>query len=166
MNSINHFCGYHNFCPPHLPSKIWKNRNDNIALNCLRGLITELSSIIINFKRYHTTNYNENFHSIKARLATKNNYQGIWGVGRVLSAILQYNDPNHWIFKLLDFFHISKLPFDILMMLLRIFRQRDAKIQYDHNDHYIQNNQKMKKKKRIEYLQEINTKNELAHPYK
>lgn len=166
QNAINHFRGNHLYCPSHKNSKVWGHRNDKVAVECLRGLITELSSIIINFKRYHTTNYNENFHSIKARLALKNDYQGIWAIGRILAAILQYNNPNYWIFQLMDYFHISALPFNILKMIYNYFNQRNKKIQNDHTDNYIINNQKAKKKRRDEFQKEQNTKNVYAHPYK
>ena len=66
----------------------------------------------------------------------------------------------------MDYFHISALPFNILKMIYNYFNQRNKKIQNDHTDNYIINNQKAKKKRRDEFQKEQNTKNVYAHPYK
>ena len=73
-NVINLFTGKHDNCPPHSASKPWLHRNDLSIIVSLTSLVYNLSSVIKNFELYHTTNYNENFYSIKTRLLLKNNY--------------------------------------------------------------------------------------------
>ena len=165
-NAINHFTGNHENCPPHSVSKLWIHRNDQSAVDCLKGLVNELTSVIKEFERGHTTNYNENFHSIKARLLLKNNFQGYWALGRILVSILQYNNPDNWIFKLFDYFHLAALPVSIAIKLSQIFKQRAAKRARDQSPEF----QKKKEKQKADYKKQLSKENSskdpLAHPYR
>lgn len=118
-----------------------------------------------NFERYHTTNFNENFHSIKARLLLKNNYQGYWAIGRMLASILQYNYPDLWIFKLFDYFHIAALPTSIAIKLFQIFKQRASKRKIDHTSAFQKKQKLLKAKYKKQLSRERATRNTLAHPY-
>jgi len=165
-NVINHFTGNHDNCPPHSTSKPWIHSNDISAIASLTGLVYNLSSIIKNFERYHTTNYNENLHSIKARLLLKNNYQGYWTIARILASILQYNNPDLWIFKLFKYFHLAALPAAITVKLHQIFRQHAAKRSLDHSSEF----QEKERKKKAEYKKQLSEENSsnniLVHPYR
>lgn len=164
-NVVNHFTGNHKNCPPHSIENPWIHSTDQSAIDSLKGLVNDLSSIIKNFERYHTTNFNENFHSIKAHLLIKNNYQGLWAIGRILAAILQYNNPDLWIFKLLDYFHLVALPLSVMNQLYQIFKQRADKRNLDHSPKYQKAQSQYKSRQRKQFSIENSSHNTLAHLY-
>lgn len=98
-------------------------------------------------------------------MALKNDYQGMWGLGRILASILQYNNPNLWIFKLFDYLHIAALPVTILAKLLRIFNQRFYKQKIDHTPEYQNKARTIKAAQRKQFMAEAANKSELAHPF-
>lgn len=165
-NAINHFTGNHVNCPPHSIEKLWKHRDDQSALESLKGLINDLKPIIQNFERYHTTNYNENFHSIKAHLLLKNNYQGYLAVGRIFASILQYNYPDFWVFKLFDYLHLASLPVSASVKLLQMFKQRSAQRSLHQSPEYKKKARLFKLKQKNQLFREITSKNILAHQFK
>ena len=165
-NVVNHFTGNHVNCPPHPISKLWAHSSDQSAVNSLKGLVNDLTSTIKNFERYHTTNYNENFHSIKARLLLKNNFQGYWAIGRILVSILQYNNPDHWIVKLFNYFHLAALPASIAIKLFQIFKQRAAKRSLDKSPEFQKKEGKLKAEYKKQLSKEYASKDPLVHQYR
>ncbi len=165
-NVINLFTGNYDNCPPYSASKPWLHRNDLSIIASLTGLVYNLSSIIKNFERYHTTNYNKNLHSIKARLLLKNNYQGYWTIARILASILQYNNPDLWIFKLFKYFHLAALSATITMKLYQIFKQSAAKRSLDHSSEFQEKERKMKAEYKKQLSEENSSNNILAHQYR
>ena len=165
-NSINHFRGNHEYCPPHVEEKSWSNKDDESAIHSLLGVISDIIPIILNFESYHTTNFNENFHSIKARLLLKTMNHDYWAMGRMFTTILQYNDPDFWIFQLFDYFHLAALPAATLKKVLQIFKQRQAKRLIDQSQKYQKRLNRFKAFKRIQLRRELTSRNPFAHPYR
>ena len=108
----------------------------------------------------------ENFYSIKAHLLLKNNYQGYCGIGRMLAAILQYNDPDLWIFKLFDYFHLAPLPESITIKLSQIFKQWVTRRALDQSPEFQKKQEKQKAEYKKQLSKENSSKDPLAHPYR
>lgn len=84
MNGYQHYLGNHTNCPKHLKLPyVWKHRNDPASKKSLLGLLKESSSIIADYIPGVSTSLNENFHSIKARMAPRffhwgQSWEGEW----------------------------------------------------------------------------------------
>ena len=157
-------------------TKAWEEMPDNAIVsmdgswdhrwNGKTMILDLIYDIIKNFECYHTTNFNENFHSIKAHLLPKNNFQGYWAIGRILAAILQYNYPDFWIFKLFDYFHLAAFPISILKKILQIFKQNQDKRNINNTLKYKKKLRLLKAVRRRQISKDMSSLNTLAHPYK
>lgn len=110
QNSYLHFIGIHNRCPPHKPIEPWKNSKNQASRQALYELILDCMNIIRDYSPTRTTNYCECFHSVRSRLATKGINWGSGWLGRLSTSILQFNDPDGWLWKALITTNAPALP--------------------------------------------------------
>ena len=78
----------------------WKHSNDQECRELILDVINYCKDLSNRFTRYHTSNYNEAFHALKAKFVPKNFNLGNTGRIRLLAAILEYNDPDTWLQEL------------------------------------------------------------------
>ena len=95
-NTLNHFLGNHQNCMQHGTVKPWKNAKNPIAIQALQEVIQFWLPTVSEFIRGETTNYNEAFHSIKARYFNKNYNYGETSIARICASICQYNEGYKW----------------------------------------------------------------------
>ena len=110
LNIIQHFSGNHVNCThdPIIGEKC-KIIKDSKTLQIFEKLIKETAKEFGDFDPTLTSNYNENFHSIKARHLTKIIHLGYSWKGRIATAILQYNENYNWIAKAYNALHLQPL---------------------------------------------------------
>ena len=76
---------------------VWKYANNPECQQLLRDVITYCQDISNRFTRGNTTNYNEAFHSLKAKFLNKNFNNGNTRKSRLFASILEYNNRIQWI---------------------------------------------------------------------
>lgn len=86
----------------------------------LTNLVFEVQKIIENSSPGCTTNYCDNFHSIKSRLCPRNINFGKGWLGRIYCCILQFKFPDFWIIKTLALLNCGTLPQAIMVYFMRI----------------------------------------------
>ena len=163
-NVVNHFTGDHSHCIHDKMTKSYKILQQPKAVAALKEVVAEWSVIVENFIRGQTTNYNENYHSIKAQLLNKNFYYGKSSVARLCASILQYNEGFTWIENVIKRINHSILPVDSLVGLLTFLKKRD----FERERNRIRRNknpekEKLKKEKARKEKQLEITNNPLAH---
>lgn len=127
INSYYHFIGNHTNCPEHSTVKPWKHANDPKKRAVLKELIDKTSNILTDCKPGATTNYNENFHSIKAEFVSKAYNLGNTFVGRYACAILQYNLSYNWIPRMLTRLGFQyTIPGSVFYHILSFFTKKIA----------------------------------------
>lgn len=166
MTSYYHFLGNHSKCQIHGPAYEWKHRNDTRKCQILYNLIKETSKILTDSTPGETTNYNENFHSIKARYVPKAYNLGDSFLGRYCCAILQYNHPNLWIIDVLE--HLKFWPKTTTHLITQITTYLTRKAHKLYKQKIIKQSISYKKKKKMKKAQilkeEANVSdNELKH---
>ncbi|OHT06582.1 hypothetical protein TRFO_25320 [Tritrichomonas foetus] len=126
LNAFNHFTLDPKVANIHPNGKKWAHSNNITARTCLWNLLVETSDIIRTHHRCITTNKNENFHSIKARLLPKLYNWGSGWIGRICSAILQNNLPGIWMIYALSALNIP-LPaiHTFLAYLHRVIQRKE-----------------------------------------
>ena len=163
-NTLNHFLGNHSDCLNHGPVKQWKNKNNAIAIQGLKEVITFWLPTVEEFIRGQTTNYNEVFHSIKARFLNKNYNYGDSSVTRICASICQYNEGYRWILNVLKRIHMKILPYESIAGVIGFLKNREKtekkKMEKIHRNP--EETKKRNRKKRKDYQQENNT-NPLKH---
>lgn len=163
QNCIQHYCGNHERCPNHGKSYDWPHANDKKAVIILTDLVTELLKIIEHNNSTKTTNYCENFHSIKSRMCNKAFHWGPGWIGRVVCAILQYNEPDSWVLTALKLCNCTTMPPYILFRFLaRMAERKKMKIKRSSNDFKRKRNLS-KSAKRKQDTSDTKIKNDLAH---
>ena len=163
-NTVNHYLGNHANCIQHGPVKNWKNVKDPDAVKALQEVIDLWYPTVRDFIRGETTNFNENFHSVKARFLNKVYNYGKSSEARICASILQYNEGYKWIVNVLKRIHMKILPLHTLNgifgLLANARKKEDKKMEKIHSSP--EESKKRKRKKNKEYQQE-HAKNELKH---
>lgn len=109
-NCVAHYTGDHTHCDHKLiVPYAWKSKGCSAAVDALQGFVDEVKVIVAGFRRGWTTNYNENFHSLKGVMVPKIINWGASWTGRVACAVLQYNCPESWILQILRLWKIGHL---------------------------------------------------------
>ena len=91
MTSYDHFLGNHEKCQLHGPAYEWKHKNDPKKCQVLFDLLNETSKILLNSAPGKTTNFNENYHSVKAQFVPKAFNLGDSFLGRYACSILSFS---------------------------------------------------------------------------
>ena len=99
-NSIQHFLGNHTLCKHEKVFKRFKKIKNEDQYNALIEIIDFWRPFIIEFIRGETTNYNEVFHSVKAKFVSKFYNFGCSTLARMAASVLQYNEGYYWVFKI------------------------------------------------------------------
>ena len=82
--------GHHERRVHHNTPKPWKNANNPIAIKVHQEVVNYWMSTVIEFIRGQTTNYNEVFHSVKARFFNKNFNYGTSSLQGCVPVFVQY----------------------------------------------------------------------------
>lgn len=163
-NTIAHYLGNHEKCLHKDTPKPWKNAKNPIAVKALEEVIQTWMPTVNEFIRGQTTNYNEVFHSVKARFFNKNFNYGKSSVARICASILQYNEGYKWIVNVLKRIHMKILPLHTLNgifgLLATARKKEDKKMEKIHSSP--EESKKRKQKKSKEYKEE-SAKNALKH---
>ena len=166
MNAYDHFLGNHTNCPEHGDGYQWPHRDDPLAQKCLMLLLNKSSKILETSFPYETTNYNENFHSVKAKYVPKGFNLGNSFIGRLSCSILQYNKPYDWVVDVIDKLGFDKcLPTHIVAQIIQLLHSQLHKIKNQRIKKNLQENKTKKKKEEIkkEYEEQNGMKNPLSH---
>ena len=166
LNSYHHFLDHHENCPLHGPSFVWEHKDNPILCQILFQLLNETSKILADSTPGQTTNFNENFHSLKASFVPKAYNLGNSFLGRYACAILQYNHPYMWIIDFLEKLkgHV-KIDCHILTQLTTYLTRKAHKLALQKiNKQSEANKLKKKKKENEKRAEEIKAKkSEMAH---
>lgn len=163
-NSIQHFLGNHTLCKHEKVFRRFKKIKNENQYKAIIEIIDFWRPFILDFIRGDTTNYNEVFHSVKAKFVSKFYNFGCSTLARMAASVLQYNEGYYWIFKILSRPHMRLIPSRCLFALYHfihgIKKKEIRKVEKYHEDN--QDLDKRRKKREKENKLE-NNKNKLKH---
>ena len=164
FNILQHFSGNHANCNHDAATGIkCKVIKDNKVLEILGDLINETAQLFGDFDPKLTSNYNENFHSIKARYLTKTLNLGYSWKGRICAAILQYNEQYNWIQKAYDALHLPPLSATCLFQLFKRMERSRKKVETNKAKKSTQEARNQRKNRQIAVLKQEKVNNPEAH---
>lgn len=136
INVANHYCGDHSQCMPHGKSYKWPAAEKEGAKEALELFLSKTLKIIQKVRKNLTTQLNESFHALKAKYANKDYLWLSSWKGRVAAAILQFNEPDDWKFKLYEKLCLPPLSSHVKDKLLQKFKKAEVKRDLRRNDEY------------------------------
>lgn len=164
LNIIQHFTGNHANCNHDDESiKHVKELKGDKQVAAFVDLVKETATLFGDFDPKLTTNYNENFHSVKARYLSKNLNIGYSWKGRIAAAILQYNDKYNWIGRACQRLHLPSISLPCLHAFIKLINhslQRMAHNKAKRNTKEAKNN---RREKQIAAIKLEQTNNPEAH---
>ena len=163
-NTVNHYLGNHANCIQHGPVKNWKNAKDPDAVKALQEVIDLWYPTVRDFIRGETTNFNENFHSVKARFLNKVYNYGKSSEARICASILQYNEGYSWILDALKKLHANIISVHGLAGITGFLSKTQKKVEKK-KEKYHENNEALDKKRQKEEEENKleSKKTELSH---
>ena len=166
MNSYYHFLGNHTNCPNHGAGYQWPHRNDPIAQKYLMLLLNKSAEILKTSFPYETTNYNENYHSVKSKYVPKAFNLGNSFIGRLACSILQYNKPYDWVTDVMEHLGFNTcLPTHIVTQIIQILHSQLRKMKNQYDKKSLPENKRKKKQNELnkQCEEQKGIKNPLSH---
>ena len=163
-NTVNHYLGNHTNCLPHGVVKNWKNAKNPEAVKALQEVVDFWYPTVRDFIRGETTNFNENFHSVKARFLNKVYNYGKSSEARICASILQYNEGYSWIVEALKKLHTNIISAHGLAGIVGFLSKTKKKVElkkqkyHENNDAFNKKRQKKDEENKLE-----SKKTELSH---
>ena len=133
------------------------------GINLLKQLIQEVAKSFGDFDPKLTTNYNENFHSVKARYLTKVLHLGYSWKGRIAAAILQYNDKYNWISKVYNALHLPPLSATCALKFLKLIHHSLQRMKANKAKRSTKEAKEKRREEQIRTIKLETTKNPEAH---
>lgn len=163
-NALCHFSGNHKNCNQKFIYKYSRKIKTLQQFYALYEIIDEQRPFISNLVRGETTNYNEAYHSVKAKFLSNFYNFGVSTLARLAASILQYNEGYLWIFQVLKRLHMRLIPYRCLIALYHfLFKQsgkEKKKVQRYHKNNDVLNKRRKKRDKENKIEKK---KNELKH---